>query len=204
MSTDPSRRRVSNGKVALLCVVITAAMVGAGFAAVPFYRAFCQATGFDGTISNSVAKAPTQILDKTVTVRFDTNTNGVPWTFKPEVASQTVRIGATSLTHFTVTNDSKAPITAQAAFNILPETAGAYFKKTECFCFKEQTLAPGETQEYAVVYFVDPKFETDPETRGTPELTLSYTFFPSKNGAIAQASPDAAKRPLGEGVQAGL
>ena len=151
MSTGRSKPRVSNGKVAALCLVITAAMVGAGFAAVPFYRAFCQATGFDGTISSTAAVAPGTILDKTVTVRFDTNTNGVPWTFKPEVASQTVRIGATSLTHFTVKNEGKTPITAQAAFNILPEGAGPYFKKTECFCFQEQTLKPGESQEYAVV-----------------------------------------------------
>jgi len=201
--TVPSRRKVSNGRVAAICALVTAGMVGAGFAAVPLYRAFCQATGFEGTIGRANA-APTRILDKTISVRFDTNTRDVPWTFKPEQVSQTVRVGATALTHFTVTNNSDEPITGQASFNLLPETAGAYFKKIECFCFKEQTLHAHQTVEYAVVYFVDPKIETDPETRGVPELTLSYTFYPSQNGAIQQAKNDAATRPLGEQPKAGL
>ena len=201
--SKPASPRVSNGQVALICVATVAAMLGAGFAAVPLYRAFCQATGFDGTISRAEA-APTRILDKTITVRFDTNTRDLPWSFTSDVVSQTVRIGETKLTHFKVTNNSDKPVTGQAAFNILPETAGAYFKKTQCFCFEEQTLKPGETQEFAVVYFVDPKFDSDPETRGMPELTLSYTFFPSKDGAIQQTEAHAAASPLGEGVKAGL
>ncbi|MEI7932183.1 MAG: cytochrome c oxidase assembly protein [Alphaproteobacteria bacterium] len=193
-STDPSKPRFSNGKVAAFCLVIFAAMVGAGFAAVPLYRAFCQATGFDGTISRAEAAPLTaKILNKTIVVRFDTNTRDVPWTFTPEDVSQTVRIGETKLTHFKVTNNSKHAVSAQATFNILPESAGAYFKKTQCFCFEEQTLQPGETEEFAVVYFVDPKFDSDPETRGTPELTLSYTFFPSKGGEIELPVASAAR-----------
>lgn len=195
--------KLSNGRVALICLAVTAGMIGAGFAAVPLYRVFCQKTGFDGTISAAKA-APTRILDKTVTVRFDTNTRDLPWTFEAEDASQTVRIGASSLTHFKVTNNSKHAISGQATFNILPETAGAYFKKTQCFCFSEQTLQPGQTAEFAVVYFIDPQFDTDPETKGTPQLTLSYTFFPSKDGEIQLSKADAAKPPLGEGTKAGL
>lgn len=205
MPTDPSRPRISNGRLALLCLAVFAAMVGAGFAAVPLYRAFCQATGFDGTISRTAAEgAPTRILNKTINVRFDTNTRDVPWVFTPEDISQTVRIGETKMTHFKVTNTSKQAVSGQATFNILPETAGAYFKKLQCFCFQEQTLAAGETREFAVVYFVDPKFDSDPETRGMPELTLSYTFFPSKGGELQLPAVAAASRPLGEGAKAGL
>lgn len=202
MSNAPSRK-ISNGKIAAICGGVVVAMVGAGFAAVPLYQAFCQVTGFGGTVSQATAEAD-RILDREVKVRFDANTNGVPWTFRPEQVSQNVRIGETKLAYFTVTNDGDAPMTGQATFNVVPETVGGYFKKLECFCFEEQTIAAGETVEYAVVYFVDPEFDSDPETRPFTEITLSYTFFPSRNGAIEQASLNAANAPLGEGVQAGL
>lgn len=201
MTVKPNSHR----KVVVLCGVVVAAMVGAGFAAVPLYRAFCQLTGFDGTTGRAeAAPAAAAILERTIDVRFDTNVRDLPWTFTADQNSQTVRIGATSLAHFTVVNHGKVPITGQATFNILPETAGGYFKKLQCFCFQEQTLQPGETMDFPVVYFVDPKFASDPETAGKQELTLSYTFFPSKNGAIADASLPGTPQPLGEGVKAGL
>ena len=208
-ASDPSNpengKSKSHRKVAILCAALVAAMVGAGFAAVPLYRAFCQITGFDGTTGRaSAAPATTAILDRTIDVRFDTNVRDLPWTFTAEQNSQTVRIGATSMAHFTVVNNGKVPITGQATFNVLPETTGAYFKKLECFCFQEQTLQPGETMDFPVVYFVDPKFASDPETTGKQEVTLSYTFFPSKNGAIADASLPGTPQPLGEGAKAGL
>jgi cytochrome c oxidase assembly protein subunit 11 len=191
--------RSKNARVAVLCVAILAGMTGVGFAAVPLYRVFCQVTGFDGTTGRAEA-APGPILDRTIDVRFDANVRGLPWTFKAEQVSQTVRIGETKIAHFTVVNNGKVPLTGQAAFNVLPETTGFYFKKVQCFCFEEQTLDPGEKMDFPVVYFVDPEFATDPETRGKQEITLSYTFYPSKDGEIASGP---AKR-LGEGRPAGL
>lgn len=188
-----------NARVAILCVAVLAGMTGMGFAAVPLYRVFCQITGFDGTAGRAEA-APGPILERTVDVRFDANVRDLPWTFKPEQVSQTVRIGETKIAHFTVVNNGKVPLTGQATFNVLPETTGLYFKKVQCFCFTEQTLDPGETMDFPVVYFVDPEFATDPETRGKQEITLSYTFFPSKDGEIAQAP----SKGLGEGRKAGL
>lgn len=190
----PQARTSKNARVAVLCVAILAGMTGMGFAAVPLYRVFCQVTGFDGTAGRAEA-APGPILDRTIDVRFDANVRDLPWTFKAEQVSQTVRIGETKIAHFTVTNNGKVPLTGQATFNVLPETTGLYFKKVQCFCFKEQTLDPGETMDFPVVYFVDPELATDPETRGKQEITLSYTFFPSKDGEIAQAP----SKGLGEG-----
>jgi cytochrome c oxidase assembly protein subunit 11 len=181
----PKKRFTRNGGLALICVVVFAAMTGAAFAAVPLYRAFCQATGFDGTVSRSET-APSKIIDRTVSVRFDANVRDVPWDFKAEQISQTLRLGETKLAYFTATNTGDKPITGQASYNVVPESAGAYFHKIECFCFKEQTIAPGETVQFPVVYFVDPKFATDPETKGGGEITLSYTFF-DLNKAAAQA-----------------
>ncbi|MBV8594436.1 MAG: cytochrome c oxidase assembly protein [Caulobacteraceae bacterium] len=181
MSPRPDRR-VSNGLVAIVCGAVFLAMVGAAFAAVPLFRAFCQATVFNGA-AKRVAAASGQISARTITVRFDTNVNGIAWRFQPEQASQTVHLGETRLAFFRATNTGPAPLTGRALYNVLPESAGPYFSKLECFCFRNQTLRPGETAEFPVVYVVDPRFGTDPDTRGRTEIVLSYTFFPAAGTA---------------------
>ena len=168
-------------------------MTRAAFAAVPLYKAFCQATGFDGNPRKAVAAAD-KVLDRTVTVRFDANVNGLPWTFTAEQASQQVKIGETKLAFFKVTNHAATPITARAVYNVTPETAGAYFNKLQCFCFSDQTIAAGATVEMPVLYFIDPKFASDIDTKGEPQVTLSYTFFPAVNGAKTAAKAEPAKK----------
>ena len=166
-------------RTAIICAGVVVAMTGAAFAAVPLYRAFCQLTGLDGTTQRADA-APGQVLDRTVVVRFDGNVRGLSWKFRPEQVSQTVRIGATSLAFFEATNTGSTPLTGTSTFNVVPEAAGGYFSKLECFCFKEQTIQPGETVRFPVVYFVDPTIMGDAEARRIGEITLSYTFFPAK------------------------
>jgi len=172
----------------MLCAAGFVVMVGAAFGSVPLYRAFCQATGFDGATRRAEA-APAKALDSSVVVRFDANVNGLPWTFKPEQVSQTVKVGATGLAFFKVTNTSDKAWTGRAAYNVVPEQVGPYFQKLECFCFTDQTLQPGQSVEFPVAYFIDPRFATDFETRGKSEVTLSYTFFQSsKDGADARSA----------------
>jgi cytochrome c oxidase assembly protein subunit 11 len=194
--TDPSRR---NARVALICAGVFVAMVGAAFASVPFYRAFCQATGFNGAVRRVSATAAGPISDKTVVVRFDTNTNGIDWRFEPEQASQTVHFGENKLAFFRATNLSNRTLTGRALFNVAPEAAGPYFSKLECFCFKNQTLAPGQSADFPVVYTVDHRYAEDRDTRDQTEITLSYTFFPAVTG------PGSAKqaRQAPEGAPAG-
>jgi cytochrome c oxidase assembly protein subunit 11 len=182
--SDPKLTR-RNGRIALVCAVVFAGMVGAAYASVPLYRAFCQLTGFDGTVRKAEA-APTRVLDRTVTIRFDANVRGMPWDFRPDQVSQQVRIGETGLAFFRVTNNGQTPITGQATYNVVPEQAGPYFQKLECFCFTEQTVQPGATVEFPVVYFVDPEYAADPDTKGGEEITLSYTFFPVQAAAKDQ------------------
>uniref|UniRef100_B0T0X4 Cytochrome c oxidase assembly protein CtaG n=1 Tax=Caulobacter sp. (strain K31) TaxID=366602 RepID=B0T0X4_CAUSK len=177
----PARR--SHARVAAICGVAFFGMVGAAYAAVPLYKMFCQATGFDGTVRKAVAK-PTKILDRKVEIRFDANVRTLPWDFQPMQTSQQIRIGDTGLAFFKVTNKGDKPMTGRALYNVVPEQAGAYFQKLECFCFSNQTIEPGQTVEFPVVYFVDPGFVTDQDTKDKSTITLSYTFFP--------AVPDAA------------
>jgi cytochrome c oxidase assembly protein subunit 11 len=202
--TDPSRR---NARLALICVGVSVAMVGAAFAAVPFYRAFCQATGFNGTVRRASANAEGPVSAKTVVVRFDTNVNGIDWRFEPEQARQTVHLGENKLAFFRATNLSGKTLTGRALFNVLPESAGPYFSKLECFCFKNQTLAPGQSAEFPVVYTVDHRYAEDRDTRDQAEITLSYTFFPAATGAgSANQSREASggASPLGGPARAGL
>ena len=173
--------------IAIVCVFTVMAMTGAAFAAVPLYRLFCQVTGFNGTVSRAEV-APDKVLDETVLVRFDTNVRGLPMTFRAEQVSQRVRIGETGIAFFDVTNTSDRPIHATAAYNVVPERAGPYFQKLQCFCFEGQVIAPGQTMKFPVQYFVAPEIATDRESRGVREITLSYTFYPTK-GAQDAANP---------------
>jgi cytochrome c oxidase assembly protein subunit 11 len=191
----------------LICLGVFVAMVGMAFASVPLYRAFCQATGFYGTARRASAGLGAA-SDRTVTVSFDTNVRGLSWRFVPEQASQTLRLGENKLAFFRATNTGDKPVTGRAVYNVTPLSAGPYFSKLECFCFKNQTIAPGQTVEFPVVYFVDPRYGTNADTEGTPQITLSYTFFPAVTGprvAGNEASgASAGASPLGGSRRAGL
>ncbi len=201
-SNDPKARDLArrNARIGIYCAIGLFGMVGAAYASVPLYRAFCQLTGFDGTVRKAEA-APTRVLDRKLLIRFDANVRDLPWAFKPSQVTQEVKIGATGLAFYKVTNNGKAPITGRASYNVVPESAGAYFQKLECFCFNDQTIQPGQTVEFPVVYFVDPEFATDFETKGKQEVTLSYTFFPVET---EQATAPKAPSPLGGAAKAGL
>jgi len=163
--------------VAAICGMVVALMVGASFAAVPFYNWFCRQTGFGGVTQVS-EKAPTEVLDRKVTVRFDSNVApGLPWKFEPEQNEISLRIGEVATVHYKVINEAAREITAQAAYNVSPPQVGAYFTKINCFCFTQQTLAAGETREMTVVFYVDPSIVKDQDQDRLNTITLSYTFY---------------------------
>jgi cytochrome c oxidase assembly protein subunit 11 len=167
-------------RTGLLAGLLAVLMVGLGFASVPLYRMFCQATGFAGTTQRTEGEtAPGGVVGKIVSVRFDSNVAPkLKWDFRPEQLTERAAVGAREMIFYTATNLTDAPITGHAAFNVTPEQAGKYFNKIECFCFKEQTLKAHQTVRMPVVFYVDPKFLDDPDTRDISEITLSYTFFP--------------------------
>jgi cytochrome c oxidase assembly protein subunit 11 len=195
-----SRLKKAKRRTALISAVVVFGMTGAAFAAVPLYRTFCQLTGFDGTVRRAEA-APTQVLDKTLLIRFDANVRGVPWAFAPDQTTQTIKIGKTGLAFFHVKNNSDKPVTAHAAYNVTPESSAKYFQKLQCFCFTDQTLQPGQSADFPVVYFVDPKYASDPDTKNEPDITLSYTFFPVGASAATDKTADGGRsKALGAGA----
>ena len=185
MSTAPASLDARNRRVAMFAALFVAAMVGLAFASVPLYRLFCEATGFDGTTGRA-ATAPGAVAGS-VAVRFDANVDRkLAWRFEPEQERVVVRPGAKTQIFYDATNLTARTITGQAVFNVTPAQAGKYFSKIACFCFSEQTLKPGEHVRMPVVFFVDPKLRTDPDTRGIDEITLSYTFYPVETAAAGR------------------
>lgn len=174
----------ANTRVGFMAAAMAVSMVGVGFAAVPLYKIFCQVTGFGGTTMKvDEAQAATVVAtNKPIVIRFDANhRSDLPWEFKPERPTDTVSIGAKDMSIFIAKNLSDAAVTGTATFNVTPQQAGKYFSKIQCFCFTEQTLKPGEQVRMPVLYYVDPKIMSDPETKDIEEITLSYTFYPVEN-----------------------
>ncbi len=180
-----SRRTLTrDAVVASICGFVVVFMVGASYAAVPFYNWFCRATGFNGTTQVATSAPSDAPLQRKIAVRFDANVGpGLPWKFEPEQNEIEVRIGQVVTVFYTVTNQAARATTGVAAYNVAPLTVGAYFQKINCFCFTEQTVGPGEKREMPVVFYVDPALAKDSENDGLNTLTLSYTFYPVRDPA---------------------
>jgi cytochrome c oxidase assembly protein subunit 11 len=195
-----ARRLTRDALVASICGFVVVLMVGASYAAVPFYNWFCRATGFNGTTQVATSAPAGAPLARSITVRFDANVApGLPWKFEPEQNAIEVNIGQVVTVFYTVTNQSARSTTAQAAYNVAPLAVGAYFQKINCFCFTEQTMAAGEKREMPVVFYVDPALAADHENDGLNSITLSYTFYPVRDPAskpVASGETDRRKGSL--------
>ena len=169
--------------VAASCGAFVALMVGAAYAAVPFYNWFCRTTGYAGTPQIATSH-PSETLGRKITVRFDANvTPGLPWKFEPEQTSVDLRIGEVVTVFYIATNLTARETAAQASYNVTPLSIGSYFQKINCFCFTEQRLGPGEKREMPVVFYVDPSIVKDSEQDDLNTITLSYTFYPVREPA---------------------
>ena len=192
MSQTPASAGNAVRRTVIICAAVTASMLGVAFASVPLYNLFCRVTGFDGT---PVVRStnPGGILDRAVTVRFDVNVApGLDWRFAPEAPAIEARLGETKTVFFRVRNAGPSASTGIATFNVQPSLAGAHFVKMQCFCFNDQVLQPGESMDFPVVFYIDPALATDPNVRDVSEITLSYTYFASRNATPVTA---AAARP---------
>ncbi len=160
----------------IVLVGIFIIMLGLSYAAVPLYDLFCRVTGFGGTtqISN---KAPKIVLDKIVSVRFDTNVNNLPWQFKAKKNVIDVKVGQVSKIEFEVENLSNEPSAGVASFNVSPASFGKYYSKLGCFCFEKQVLKAGEKAKYVMTFYLDPEMVNDPTVKNLEDVTMSYTFF---------------------------
>ena len=196
--TPTAPRLGRDALVAAICGAVVALMVGASYAAVPFYNWFCRATGFNGTTQVATSTPSGAPLARKIAVRFDSNVApGLPWKFEPEQTEIEVNIGQVVTVYYNVTNQSARSTIGQADYNVAPLTVGAYFQKINCFCFTEQTMAAGEKREMPVVFYVDPALVGDHDNDGLNTITLSYTFYPVRDPAPKPLAASEADKPKG-------
>jgi len=189
------RRSISNGGYAIGGVAVALGMLGLTYGAVPFYSLFCRVTGYEGAPQRTSSGADVE-GKRILRVAFDTNVApGLPWSFEPDRDSVAVRTGRTVTVFFRARNLSDKPTAASATFNVTPEVSGGYFDKIQCFCFSEQHLGPRESAEWPVVFFLDPRLETDESMKRVDSITLSYTLFAPASGE--SAGSDKRPRPAG-------
>ena len=178
-------RRTLNLRMMGKLLVVTAVMFAFGYALVPLYRKICEVTGVNeltqvDSDAAAFAKSTQVDLSRTITVEFDSNARG-PWRFKPVANSMRVHPGELATITYEIANQQNRAMQAQAIPSYAPMQATQYFRKLECFCFKQQALGPHEAKQFPVVFVIDPKLPRNVDT-----ITLSYTFF-EVGGATAIA-----------------
>ncbi|GFE51523.1 cytochrome c oxidase assembly protein CtaG [Roseobacter cerasinus] len=174
-------------------VSVVVVMGALAWASVPFYDWFCRVTGFGGVTGVSEV-APDDVLDQTITVRFDGSLHtNMAWEFKPVEREMKVRIGETGLAFYEAYNPTDRPIAGSASYNVTPYQAGGFFNKIQCFCFEEQILEPGERVQMPVTFYVDPEIVDDRDGKYIHTITLSYTFYeidlPEGYASLEQTDP---------------
>lgn len=193
MST--SRIKADNRRMVAKLAVIAMAMFGFGYALVPIYKHICEALGInvlslsERAVNGTPASSRNTQVDasRTITVEFDANARG-PWEFKPAQRSVDVHPGEMVTVMYEFRNVQNREMSAQAIPSYAPKQATAHFNKLECFCFNEYRLQPGESKQWPVVFYIDPKLPKDVRT-----ITLSYTFFEvGGKGGAAPANANAA------------
>lgn len=167
---------------------IVAGMVALAYISVPIYRITCQAFGWGGTTQMVDNNPNKPVPGREFRIRFNTNVAaGMPWDFKPDIHETKVVPGQDGFISFIAHNKSDKPVVGTAVYNVTPLKAGKYFYKTQCFCFGEQVLEPGQTVHMPVSFFVDPKIMDDREMREVTTITLSYTFFKKDSPELEKA-----------------
>lgn len=192
-----NRARRKNLRVVSALVVLIGVMTTLVSYSATLFRLFCAATGLGGTTQRAESDSAA-LSDPVITVRFDTSiAPDLPWRFEPPLHEVTVHLGEPTLVFFSAENRTDQAIVGHATFNVTPEKTGIYFKKTQCFCFDDERLDAHQKVDMPVDFFVDPALASDPNTKEVGAITLSYTFFRSKEtdkakdlSRFAAAEPD--------------
>lgn len=183
-SPTPGQPPQDHRRLVLKLLAIVAAASAFGFALVPLYDVLCEATGFNGKtrtsigaggLNTSAVASPPSRIDRSriVTVEFTgTVMPGLPWEMRALTNSLDLHPGELQQAKFLVHNRSAETIVGQAVPSVSPGQAAQHFEKLDCFCFQQQTLAPGETREMPLTFIVKPEIDADIRT-----VTLAYAFF---------------------------
>lgn len=166
--------KILNKKIFILLIFTTLSMFGFGFAMIPLYNVLCKNLGINGkTDSNSYLTSSEIDFSRSVRVEFMTNNNNyLPWDFYPKLQHIQLHPGENVLIYFSAKNNSTHSMTVQAIPSVSPGLAARYLKKTECFCFTQQTFNPGQHRDMPVLFHIDAQLPKNINT-----ITLAYTLF---------------------------
>lgn len=181
---------MTNPRLILSLWGISLLMLGFGYALVPIYNVLCKNLGINGKTSEEAYTSTATAIDtaRLVTVQFLSTTNAaLPWDFYPQTKQLKVHPGEMHRVHYHAKNRSDHTMCVQAIPSVTPGLAARYLKKTECFCFTQQTLASHQTMDMPLVLHIDPDLPKDITT-----VTLSYTLF-DVTGYRLKANPNAGR-----------
>ncbi len=173
--TDSSELQQKNRKLARNLILVAVAMFGFGYALVPLYDVLCDITGLNGKTGEQAVAENQYTIDKNreLTIEFVTSLNkSTPMIFYSVTSKLKIHPGQYYTVNFVAENKTDKTLVAQAIPSVSPGLAAEFLKKTECFCFSQQTFAPHEKKTMPVRFVIDPKL---PERYKT--ITLAYTFF---------------------------
>lgn len=172
MSTNSVKN--PNKKILILLCFTTLSMFGFGFAMIPLYNVLCKNLGINGKTNQNAYLTSNEVdLSRSIRVEFMTNNNNyLPWDFYPRLQHIQLHPGENVLIYFAAKNNSNRPMTVQAIPSVSPGLAARYLKKTECFCFTQQTFNPGQQRDMPVLFHIDQHLPRDINT-----ITLAYTLF---------------------------
>jgi cytochrome c oxidase assembly protein subunit 11 len=173
-----------HSKVLIILCAIVLGMFAFCFALVPIYNSLCKTLGINGKIDITVvAKQSNQIQsDRVVEVQFvATNSNGVLWDFHPTIQKIMLHPGEMARLAFYAENKTGHTMTVQAIPSVTPGEAAKFIKKTECFCFTQQTLNGHEAMDMPLLFHLDANLPAKVKT-----ITLAYTLFDVTNRVTAK------------------
>lgn len=173
----------NHAKLVGTLLLIVVGMFGFGFALVPIYKSMCQALGINGKTNAKAiaydAKNAKIAKEREVLVEFvATNNGGVPWAFYPHTQKLKVHPGEIVKLAFYAENKTNHAMTVQAIPSVTPGIAAKYLKKTECFCFTQQTLGGHEAMDMPLLFHLDTDLPANVKT-----ITLAYALFDVTNRA---------------------
>jgi cytochrome c oxidase assembly protein subunit 11 len=171
---QPTTTPNNNKRLAIILVSVAIGMFGFGYALVPLYNALCKNLGLNGKTSGESA-APVSAVDETrsITVQFlATNNANIPWKFRPNQKSVELHPGQNVRVSYYAKNESDKTMTVQAIPSVAPGLAAKHLKKTECFCFRQQTMDSQQAMDMPILFHLDRDLPKNIHT-----VTLSYTLF---------------------------
>jgi len=166
----------SNRNVLVKLILLAVGMFGFGFALIPIYNSLCKNFGINGKVQleRQVQSTPAALdTNRILRVEFvATNNSSVPWKFYPKIHSVELHPGEMYKLSFYAENKTNHKMIVQAIPSITPGIAAKYLKKTECFCFAQQSLNGHEAMYMPLLFHVDKDIPKNVNT-----ITLSYTLF---------------------------